>query len=816
MNVSYRWLKALAPAIQGTPQEVADRLALLGAPVDEIVDLGAGIGGVVVARVTDVRPHPNADKLRICTVDAGAGEPLQVVCGAPNVEAGRFYPFAPVGATLPGGLAIKKAKLRGEASEGMLCSARELGLGRDHAGLMTLAGEYALGTSFRDALELDDARLVVDVTPNRPELLSHVGVAREAAPGGAEDVHLPSFPNAPTTFPQIVSAGATGSLPSAGVEIVIEDVAGCPRYMAAVVRGVKVGASPEWLATRLRAVGVRPINNVVDATNFVLLELGQPLHAFDLAKLRGGQVRIRRASPDEKFTTLDGTERTLLATDLMIADGERSVGIAGVMGGENSEVGDDTTDLLIECALFDPLSVRKTSRRLGLSTDASYRFERGVDPEGQALATRRVCDLIVSVAGGRVEEVVDLNPTPFQRPRISLRPRRVEKLLGVYLPTTEIGELLRSIGFGVEGDGGSADAMLEDGGDAAGAGDGALTVSVPGFRPDVTGEIDLIEEIARRRGYESFAEELRPFRPSEVPDDALVAVERRVREVFVARGFLEARTAAFAPEAGNTLRLLNPLSAEEGFLRSSLAPGLLRRVEHNFAHGVRDVRLFSVGTVFAAGGAGEMREEMRFAAVLTGASRPASWTGEAPPLDTWDLKGLMEELSAEFPQGAVQPGEWDALAPVTDPSVRFRLVSAGDLVGGGGLVAPAAVDAPAWAAPVFVVEARMPAKLADRRGVLYRELPVFPASERDMALLVPLAVASAEVEAAIRESAGPLLEAVFPFDLYEGKGIPDGTRSLAWRLRFRTPDRTLTDAEVDKSVQRVLAALQDRHGIARR
>jgi phenylalanyl-tRNA synthetase beta chain len=798
MNVSFRWLQSLAPTITGSPRETADRLALLGAPVDEVVDLGGGIGGVVIARVDEVRPHPNADKLRICTVDAGSGQPLQVVCGAPNVEAGCFYPFAPVGATIPGGITIKKAKLRGEASEGMLCSARELGLGRDHAGLMTLAGEYTPGESFRDALGLDDAMLVVDVTPNRPELLSHVGVAREAAPGGAADLRLPPFPGAPELSYPTAVAETEGE--AAGVRVTVEDAVGCPRYMAAVVRGVRVAPSPEWLATRLRAVGVRPVNNVVDATNYVMLEVGQPLHAFDLGKLRGPEIRVRRAAEGEVFTTLDGVERTLLGTDVMIADGERSVAVAGVMGGLNSEVDDSTTDLLLECALFDPLSVRKTARRLGLSTDASYRFERGVDPEGQPAALRRVAELVLAVAGGAVEGAVDVNPVPFTRPVVELRPSRIEQVLGTALPGEEVARVLGSIGFRVEDPSASP-----------------LRVEVPGFRPDVHGEIDLVEEIARRRGYDTFPEELRPFRPTGVPEDPHVAVERRLRGLMVRWGFLESRTLAFAPEASGSVPLLNPLSAEEGFLRASLLPGLLRRVEHNFAHGVRDVRLFSVGTVFAPGADGGVpHEELRVAAAFTGARAPAHWSGAAGDFDVWDLKGLLEELAREYPEGSAAPwAEGEPAGPWIAPGA-LAVRSGTETVGWAGPAREGAVDAPAWAAPVFLLEARVPVRVSSGRGVTYRPLPAFPGSERDLALLVPHGVTAAEVESVIRGSAGPLLEAVFPFDLYEGKGIPEGTRSLAWRLRFRREDATLTDAEVDAAVARVLGALEERHGVRRR
>jgi phenylalanyl-tRNA synthetase beta chain len=784
MNISYRWLQSIAPGLQGTPQQLAERLAMLGAPVDEIIDLGAQIGDVVIARVEEVRQHPNADRLRLCTVDAGGGERVQVVCGAPNVEAGGLYPFAPIGATLPGGMEIKKAKLRGEASEGMLCSARELGLGRDHAGLMTLHGGFAPGANFREALGLDDHLLVVDVTPNRGELLSHLGVARELDPRGEDGIELPRFPDDRGHDCPVKPGRRVSDV--AGLEVEIQDDQGCPRYMGAIVRGVRVAPSPEWLATRLRAIGVRPINNVVDATNYVLHELGQPIHAFDLALLRGGRVVVRGAQAGERLTTLDGVERALEPTDVVIADGERAVALGGVMGGENTEVGASTTELFVEVALFDPRAVRRTARRLGLNTDASHRFERSVDPEGQPAAMRRVIELILAVAGGQAVGAVDLVPQPFERLKVGVREERVEKVLGVKLTPPEIRDLLEPIGFEVN------------------TRPRPMRVLVPGFRPDVTTEIDVIEEIARRRGYDSFPEAMVPFRPTAVPEHPSVAVERRVRELFVRWGFVESVTVGFAPESAGEVPLLNPLSAEEAFLRSSLTPGLLRRLEHNLAHGVRDVRLFEIGTVFARGGA-MPGEERRVAAVFTGASRPPHWSGPAPDWDEWDLKGLMEEL-ADVHAGAVVEAEEGA----------FR-VSIDDKEGGNGRVAaPGEVDAPAWAGGVFVLEMRLPEAAAGRREVAYQPIPVHPGSERDLALLVPASTRAAEVSATIREAAGALLEDVFPFDLYEGKGIPEGTRSIAHRLRFRAPERTLTDAEVDEAVARVLRALEERHGIRRR
>lgn len=801
MNISYRWLRALAPGITEPPHELAHRLAMLGAPVDEVVELGAGLEDVVVARVEAVRPHPNADRLRLCTVDAGGGEALQVVCGAPNVEPGRYYPFAAVGATLPGGIAIRKAKLRGELSEGMLCSARELGLGRDHTGLLTLHGEWEPGTRLVAALGLDDVRLVVDVTANRPDLLSHVGVAREVAPGGAADVRLPVFPNAAAVELAIAAAGSSGE--TAGVRVSIDDSDACPRYMGAVVRGLRVAPSPEWLSARLRAVGLRPINNVVDATNYVLYELGQPLHAFDLARL-GDTVRIRRAAAGERIRTLDGVDRVLEAGMLVIADSQRPVALAGVMGGEETEVSEQTRDVFLECALFDPRVTRRTARALGLSTDASYRFERGVDPDGLPRALRRVVELILAVAGGTVDgEAIDLYPRPLERGVVELRPARVAHVLGIALPPDEIAAHLATIGFEVTREAEDEAALLR--------------VRVPGYRPDVTREIDLIEEVARRIGYDAFPEELLPLRPSSVSHDVLVPVVARLRERFTGLGFLEARTVAFAPAAAGRVPLLNPLSAEESHLRDSLVPGLLRRLEHNWAHGTRDVRLFEIGTVFLPGGpSGVVREELRVAAVFTGARRPPHWGGEAEAWDVWDLKAVLGELASDLGARPPLPGDPPTLLALTADGSRFVLRLDDEVLGGGGRAATDSVDAPAWAGAVWLLEARVPATAAARPTPVYRPLPEQPAVERDLALIVPIDVAAAEVAAAIGEAAGALLEALQPFDVYTGKGVPDGARSIAWRLRFRAPDRTLTDAEVDAVVARVLGVLEERLGVRRR
>ncbi|MQA90072.1 MAG: phenylalanine--tRNA ligase subunit beta [Gemmatimonas sp.] len=785
MNISYRWLRTLAPDIDDSAARIAERLGMLGAPVDEISELGGGLGGIVIAQVKEVRPHPNADRLRLCEVDAG-GDTLQVVCGAPNVEAGRFYPFAPVGSSLPDGMRIRKAKLRGEVSEGMLCSAKELGLGRDHAGLLTLSGEWEPGTSFVQGMGLEDTRLVLDITPNRPDLLSHLGVARELAAGGEGSLRLPPLLDEDVEL-EIASAEREGA--GGKVTVTIEDPEGCPRYMAAVVEGVTVAPSPEWLATRLRSIDVRPINNVVDATNYVLHELGQPLHAFDLDRLAGPEIRVRRAREGESLVTLDGVDRRLDAEALVIADRDGPVALAGIMGGEDSEVTEATTRVLLECALFDPLRVRGTARALGLSTDASHRFERGVDPTGQPRALHRLIELIVAVAGGTVRPpAVDAKSSTAKRIQVLVRGARIAQVLGVQMTGEEVDELLRPIGFSIEA-----------------TPDGSM-VAVPAFRPDVTREIDVIEEIARRRGYDSFGVELSFFRPGHVPPDPLLSLVSDVHALFQRWGLLEARTAAFAPAGSDRVPLLNPLSMEESHLRGDLADGLLRRVEHNWAHGVRSVRLYEIGTVFGPAGL-VPREETRLAAVLTGPRRPSHWSGGDELWDFWDLKALLLDV-AELVEADVRPQ--------AEGSDRLSVHSSnGDVLGQASRVDPAHLDAPAWAEPVYALELtlRPPPPCPPKA---YVELPAFPAVERDLALVTPAGVEAGAIEESLRARGGLLLERVAPFDIYEGEGIPAGTRSIAWRLRFRHPERTLTDDEIDAIVAAMLRSLEEEHGVRRR
>jgi len=799
--VSRRWLEALL----GRPldaKEVADRLAMLCAPVDAVVPLHQDLGDVLIARVLEVKQHPNADRLSLCQVDAGTGTPLEVVCGAPNVQAGKAYPFAPVGATLPGGFKLERRKIRGIESNGMLCSAKELGLGADHAGILELDTTAAPGTKFLDALPIADDQIVLDVSANRPDLLCHKGVARELAVGFGATVKLPTVgradgpkgratpaPVRPTARPAVVD----------GVEVRLEDPEGAPRYMIAVIRGVKVGPSPAWLAHRITSLGARPINNVVDATNYVLFEINQPLHAFDLAKLRGPAVVVRRAKPSERIVTLDGVERKLTADMTAICDAERPTIVAGVMGSTDSEVSATTTDLVLECAYFQPTRIRRTRRALGLSSESSYRFERGIDMLAMPDALNRAIDLIRAVAGGEVREApIDLWPEPQQSRSVFLRPERVTHVLGVPVPRPEVERLLSAVGF------------------VAAPKDERLAVQVPGWRPDVTREVDLIEEVARLRGYQTFPDELRPYRPGTVPDAPSELTLGRIRERLAREGLLEARTLSLGPpDSPDAIAVQNPLSVEESHLRSRMLPGLTRRVEHNWRVGERDIRLFEAGVVFRKGKGALPDEQLWLGIVLTGARRPPHWTdgggSKVPDMDIWDLKRHFE-----LAVGLGGPGKAAVIRPAADGAGWQAVDGDGVVVGWAG---PVEADAPKWAGPLHGLEVRV--TVAPAPLVSYQPIPTQPAVSRDASLVVPEGVTAAAMEAVLRKTGGALLTRLDVLDEYRGggaggAGLPAGTRGVTWRCTFRDPSRTLTEKEVDALLGRILSALEGELDVRRR
>jgi phenylalanyl-tRNA synthetase beta chain len=765
-------------------RDVSDRLAMLGAPVEAMEEVHADLSDVIVARVEAVAPHPNADRLRLCQVETGQGA-VEVVCGAPNVTAGKKYPYARAGSTLPGGFKLEPRKIRGVVSNGMLCSARELGLGTDHEGILELQTDAQPGAPLRPVLGLDDVLLDVEVTPNRPDLLCHRGIARELGAVLGKPIKLEPIPGAPddTLTPARVERVGTVD----GLEVQIADLEGCRRFMIAVIRGVRVGPSPIWMQNRLRRIGQRPINNVVDVTNYILHELNQPMHAYDLARLAGPKLDVRAAKKGETVVTLDGQARALEPGMTLICDADGPTGIGGVMGGEASEVNEETTDVALECGYFDPATIRRTRKALKMSTEASYRFERGTDLLGMPAALRRGVAMIMATAGGREHAPpVDVYPKTVTMPTVFLRPERVAYLLGVEIPNAEIEKYLTSLGFAVA------------------PRNGRLAVQAPGWRPDVSREEDLVEEIARLRGYDSFPVEMRPFRRSTVPDEPLEAVKARARRVMTALGLHEARSLSLTSQKGeHAPALMNPLSAEEGYLRSDLIPGLTRALERNWAERERDIRLFEIGVVFGEPGAdGRPAETLRMAAVVTGGRRPRHWTdaNSSVDFDLWDVKGLFgNAVDACGPPGTIQVhGD------------GWRLVDSNGTP--RGWCGPVGADAPPWAGAVLGFEL----DIEDRgeNDKRYRRLPQTPPVERDLALVLPAAKTAGRVEEVIRSEAGRYLESISVFDEFRGKDISG--RSVAWRLTFRAPDRTLRDKEIDKTIEKVLKALEEQLGVTRR
>jgi phenylalanyl-tRNA synthetase beta chain len=815
MNASVEWLNAFLDSPR-TARELRDLLTAHTATVEEMIALRADLAPIVVARVVEERAHPDSDHLHLTKVDMGSGELLDVVCGAPNVAAGKLYPFAPTGTVMPGGLKIEKRKIRGHTSNGMLCSARELGLGQEHEGILELTIEAAPGTPLLQAMPLGDTRLVVDVLPNRSDLLSHLGLAREIAAITGAGLQLPEIGigsidiPAPKRFRRAGNAG--------GIVLHLEDATLATRYMGIVVRGVSVGPSPQWLVDRLAAVGSRSINNVVDATNYVLHELGQPTHAFDLGKfdletkLPQKTVVVRSAKAGETLVTLDGVKRELTPEMTVIADAVLPVGLAGVMGGRDTEVGPETTDIFIEAATFAPLRTRRTRRLAGLSTDASYRFERGVDVALAPRALDRVARLVIALAGGRVESApVDLYAGDAPPQPLVLRTHRLHRVLGVPLHAEHAAALLRAVGCVAD---------VEESGDS-------IRCIPPSWRLDLVGEIDLIEEVARLNGFEHLPDEIRPYRPGTSSDAPLWTTSARLREVLAGAGLLEARPIPFVSGGDEHVRLLNPLAENEAHLRRTLLESLARRAEYNLSHMKGNVRLFEIGSAFAKGDL-LPDETVRVALLVMGDREPIHFAGPASSAyDAWDAKGLAESTArTAFPSAVIE------LRPADDASgLLWQVLIDGEIRGEARQLA---LDAPVWASPAFGVEIVLgPMSNGDvappgehahggaespsvRTTRPYRALPTTPAAEFDLALLLPRGVLAAQVESAIREAAGDLLERVELFDLYEGSGIDEGHRSVAWRLTLRHPERTLRDKEIEGRRTKILAALQQELNVRQR
>ncbi len=792
-----KWLREFVDF--GVPvDELASRLTDAGLEVATVTPVGGDLDGVVVGRIEKVSRHPEAEKLSVCEVTVGR-ESLQIVCGAPNVSEKAKVPVALVGAELPGGVRISKSNLRGVDSVGMICSERELDIGEDEEGIMILEPELEVGQPLSSALELEDWILDFDLTPNRPDCLSIVGVAREVAALCGGELRRP--------WGKLheVSQGTEER-----VEVEILDLVGCPRYTARVIEEVKIKESPFWLKRKLYSAGMRPINNVVDVANLVMLEMGHPLHAFDydLFTSLGPQGRkkvvVRRAADGEKFITLDEVERTLNPEALLISDGAVPVAIAGIMGGLKSEVGPTTRNILLESAYFDPKVIRRGRLSLGLSTESSQRFERGADPNGVVAAADRVAELLETLAEGKVlRGVVDSYPAPIRPLKITLRPSRVNQLLSTDLERERIESILSSL-----------DCSVSD--------DGELQVEVPTFRPDLTREIDLVEEVARIHGYGNIDTCLRAAGNLVTQVHWEDDLTRKVKHFLAGSGLCEVITnnlvdpdllANLTPDAAR-IEIQNPLSHELSVLSTTLAYGLLSVVSRNKNRMEKNVRIFELGKVFFARKDQLPDERFLLGMAISGSREPRHWESKEAEVDLYDLKGMVERLCDHLALPLeLEPGQ----SPFLRPDRSFDLVNGDESIGILGEVAQDILKVFGIKDKVFWAELDFGrvAALVPRTG-RFSSLPKFPPVDRDLALVVRQSLASQAIRAKIIEVGGDLIQEVTLFDVYRGKQVPAGKKSLAYSICYRSREKTLTDEEVDEIHRKVISELQKTFGISLR
>ncbi len=785
MKVSFRWLKEYVHTTL-PPQEIAEALTMAGLEVEAGQGLGEHWEGVRVARVTGVAPHPNADRLRLATVEL-SGESHTVVCGAPNLSVGQKVAFAQIGARLIDGhtgqtVTLKQAKIRGVTSAGMVCSEKELGLGESHEGILELSPEAPVGAPLADYM--GDTPLEVEITPNRPDCLSVLGVAREVAAITGEPIRPPALD---------YSEEGPPVRELASVEIADPDL--CPRYCATIIQGITLGPSPRWLQERLISYGMRPINSIVDVTNYVMVEMGQPLHAFDYRTLLESKIIVRRARHGENITSLDGQKRSLNPDMLVIADAHRAVAVAGVMGGLDTEVTEGTTDILLEAANFAYASLRNTASTLKMRTEASMRFERGLSPELVPPNIKRATQLIQQVAGGRVAKgIIDVYPGMADAGAIVLEMTEIPRLLGMEIDRAEVLRVLKALGFECRED--SPERLL---------------VRPPYWRSDVRLPADVVEEVARIVGYDRLPTTVLSGRLPHRQPDTKFRLKERVRDILSGTGLQEAITYPLVSadwletvHCPLGLRLANPVSREQEYLRTSLRPGLLAALATNQKSGADAVRLFEVGRAYLPWEDGLPLERDTAAAVLWNGNGEALWTGRQAGADFYEAKGLVATLLYRLGTSSVDfiPSQ----EPFLHPSWQAAVTVGGRVVGVIGQVHPKAADVLEVTGPAFFVEIYLDAVAAESgRTVTYQHLSRFPVAIRDLALVVVEEVSARQITDIL--SSSPLVTEVTLFDLYRGRPIPAGHKSLAFRMRFQSPKRTLTDTEVDRAQQQLVELL---------
>lgn len=799
MLVSYKWLQDYVNLNGISAAELAEKITRSGIEVDGVEKLSDGVKSVVVGEVLECTQHPQADKLKVCKVDIGEGEPVQIICGAPNVAKGQKVPVAKAGAVLPGNFKIKRAKLRGEESNGMICSLQELGIEgklvpKEFAdGIYVFPADAKVGSDALALLNMDDEVLELDLTPNRADALSMIGVAYETAAILNESVQLPE-----------ISYEASEEKASDYISVKVEAPKENPLYTAKIIKNVKIGPSPLWMQGRLMSAGIRPHNNVVDITNYILLEYGQPLHAFDYDRFGSKEVVIRLAKEGEKITTLDDTERTLTSEQLVITNGTVPVALAGVMGGADSEVSDDTTTILLESAYFTGGSVRSTSKYHGLRSEASSRYEKGVDPNRVRPAAERAAQLIAKYAAGEVlEGLVEDDHLTIEPAVVSITLEKINRVLGTNITSAEVVKIFERLQFEA--------AVEED----------VFTVTVPTRRGDITIEEDLIEEVARLYGYDRL--------PKTLPSGAatpggLSKIQEKRR---TARGFLEGaglyqaitysltseeKASMFSIEKRPPVTLSMPMSEERSRLRLSLVPQMLEAISYNVARKNESVALYEIGSIFLNEGEGKQPEEREhIAGAVTGLWVDHAWQGEKKPVDFYVVKGILEGLFKKL--GLEERISWQAVQmDGMHPGRTAEVLLDEEVIGFAGQVHPnLQKDLDLKETYVFEIQAG-PVFDYELPELRYVPIPRYPSIARDIALVVDKDVHAAALESIIKDSGRKLLREVHVFDLYEGKNMEEGKKSIAFSLTYADPERTLTDEEVTKTHEKVLAALKEKAG----
>ena len=784
MQISYLWLKELT-GLDWSAQEMADRLTLCGIACEEVKPTSTNLQKVFVGEVLALVEVPGATKIKKASVTIGS-EKLELICGAPNVAVGQRVPVATIGAVMHNGMEIKAVTIRGVQSSGMICSEAELGISEDHSGIMVLDKDAPIGKPLAEYLDCDDYILGFEITPNRGDALSAIGIARDLAALGGVKVKRP-----------VVNLKEAREKTSDVVRVRIDDPVGCPRYAARVIRNVKVGQSPWWVRKRLLTAGMRPISNVVDSTNLVMLECGHPLHAFDLERFGSNEVVVRRAHDKEKFITLDEAQHELTSDVLMITNGRESVAVGGVMGGLHSGINDKTNTILLEAAYFNPMVIRRGRKEIGLVTESSYRFERGADPNTIPYAIDRAASLFEELCGGEVlSGIVDCYPKKIEPKQVTVRPSRCVAIMGIEMPVTRMKEILQGLEFGVSG---------KD----------PLEVTIPTFRSDTTTETDIIEELARIHGWGNIPDSVTNKGPLFTPTHPDEWFEWEVRRRLTGIGFDEIMghglsgskiSVALNPERP-IVRVTNPVSDDLDIMRNSMLPTALSIASHNIAHRITDLRLFEIGAIYCPPSANcDWCEPGRVSLVVTGQSN-ANWRDKARALDFYDLKAAVESLAEHFHWPETE------FTPVTlayfDNAISFELRAGGKTHGVAGKITAALAKQFDIKQDLYYAELNLPEMMAISGELSqFTPLPVYPSAPRDLAIIVAEEVKVGELVGRVKSVAGTLAESISIFDLYSGKQIEQGKKSIGVSITYRSAERSLASDEVDKIQQDIISTLK--------